>query len=127
MAKQVTLKKAWLASVLVYSLLRTFIIWKVFQKYGVNQYVYLVIDLICAFFFAKFSTEVVLEANQTHYRELLKNLLFTLVFNFIPDMYVLLTAKEVPKFLYESFIQVILILAGVSAFTLYRSYKQRKN
>jgi hypothetical protein len=126
MAKQVTLKRAWLASVLTYSLIRTFIIWKIFQKYGVNQYVYLVIDLICAYFFAKFSTKVVLEANQTHYKKLIKNLLFTLVFNFIPDMYVLLTAKEVPQFLYESFIQVILILAGVSAFTLYRSYKQRK-
>jgi hypothetical protein len=126
MAKQVTLKRAWLVSVLAYSLIRTFIIWKVFQKYGVNQYVYLVIDLICAFFFANFSTKVVLEAHQTHYRKLLRNLFFTLIFNFIPDMYVLLTAKEVPKFLFESFVQVILILAIVSAFTLYRSYKQRK-
>jgi hypothetical protein len=127
MAKPMTLKRAWLVSVLAYSLIRTFIIWKVFQKYGVNQYIYLVIDITCAFFFAKFSTKVLLEANQTHYRKLLKNLFFTLIFNFIPDMYVLLTAKEVPKFLYESFVQVILILAIVSAFTLYRSYKQRKN
>jgi hypothetical protein len=126
MAKRVTLKRAWLVSVLAYSLIRTLIIWKIFQKYGVNQYVYLVIDLICAFFFAKYSTKVVLEANQTHYKNLLKNLFLTLTFNFIPDVYVLVTAKEVPKFLYESFIQVILILAGVSAFTLYRSYKQRK-
>lgn len=127
MAKRVTLKRAWLVSVLAYSLIRTLIIWKIFQKYGVNQYVYLAIDLICAFYFAKFSTKVVLEAKQTHYKNLFKNLFLTLIFNFIPDIYVLVAAKEVPKFLYESFIQVILILAGVSAFTLYRSYKQRKN
>ena len=86
MAKRVTLKRAWLVSVLAYSLIRTLIIWKIFQKYGVNQYVYLVIDLICAFFFAKYSTKVVLEANQTHYKNLLKNLFLTLIFNFIPDV-----------------------------------------
>jgi hypothetical protein len=126
MTRQITLKRAWLASVIAYSLIRTFIIWKIFQQYGVNQYVYLSIDLVCAIFFAKFSTFVMVEANLSHYKELLKNLVFTLIFNFIPDIYVLITAKEAPRFLYESFIQVILILAGVSAFTLYRSYKQRK-
>ena len=100
-------------------------IWKIFAKYGVNQYVYLAIDLVASYFYAVYSTKLVIEANQTHYRKLFKYLFLTLMFNFIPDAYVLLDAKKVPQIVVHSFIKVILILAFVAAIGIYREIRKR--
>lgn len=127
MASTEILKRAWIASVLAYTVIRTLLIWRIFAKYGVNQYVYLAIDLIASYFYAVFSTKLIIEANQTHYRNLARYLFLTLLFNFIPDAYVLINAKEVPKFIIDSFIKIILILAVVAALGIYREIKKRKS
>ena len=126
MAKQITLKRAWITAVLIYSVIRTLVIWKIFAKYGVNQYFYLFIDVVSAYFFAIYSAKLIIEASRTHYRALFKFLALTLLFNFIPDIYVLANANEVPTFILQSFIKVILILAAVSAFSIYREIKKRR-
>lgn len=119
------LKQAWIAAVMAYSLIRTVLIWKIFAKYGVNQYLYLTIDLICSYFYAIYSTKLVIETSRTHYRKLLKYLSLTLIFNFLPDFYVLLNAKEVPNFIIQSFIKVIIILGLVAALGIYREIRKR--
>ena len=125
MANTELIKRAWVASVLAYTVIRTLLIWKIFAKYGVNQYVYLAIDLLASYFYAVYSTKLVLEANQTHYRKLFKYLFLTLLFNFIPDAYILLDAKEVPRIIIQSFIKVILILAVLAALGIYREIRNR--
>ena len=125
MANAELIKRAWVASVLVYTVIRTLLIWKIFAKYGVNQYVYLAIDLLASYFYAVYSTKLVVEANQTHYRKLFKYLFLTLLFNFVPDAYVLFDAKEVPRIIIHSFIKVILILAVVAALGIYREFRKR--
>lgn len=125
MAKSTVLKRAWIIAVLAYSVARTLVIWKVFQKYGVNQYLYLIIDIFCAYWYAIFSTKLLIETNKTHYKKLLKYLSLTLLFNFIPDLYVLATAKEVPSFVFKSYIQIIVILAIIGVFSLVREIQNR--
>jgi uncharacterized membrane protein len=120
------LKQAWIVAVMAYSLLRTFLIWKIFAKYGVNPYFYLTIDLVCSFFFAVYSTKLVIETNRTHYRRLMRYLVLTFIFNFLPDSYVLLNAKEVPKFIVHSFINIVIILGVVAALSIYREIKKRR-
>jgi uncharacterized membrane protein len=126
MAKTTVLKRAWITAVLAYSVVRTLVIWKIFQKYGVNQYLYLIIDIFCAYWYAIFSTKLVIETSKTHYKNLLKYLLLTLVFNFIPDLYVLATAKEVPSFIFKSYIQIIVLLAIIGLFSLFREVQNRR-
>ena len=126
MSKSSVIKRAWIATVLSYAVVRTVLIWKIFQKYGVNQYLYLAIDLISAYFYAIYSTKLVVEASKTHYKKLIKYLALTLIFNFIPDLYVLTTASEVPKFIIRSFIEIILIFAGITLFTLYKEIEKRR-
>ena len=123
---ELIIKRAWIASVLAYTVIRTLLIWKIFSKYGVNQYIYLSVDLIASYFYAVYSTKLVIETNKTHYRKLVKYLFLTLFFNFIPDAYVLLYAKEVPKIIIHSFIKVILILALVAALGIYREMRNRR-
>jgi hypothetical protein len=126
MAKTTVLKRAWIVAVLAYSVARTLVIWKIFQKYGVNQYLYLIIDIFCAYWYAIFSTKLVIETSKTHYKKLFKYLSLTLIFNFIPDLYVLATAKEVPSFIFKSYIQIIAILAIIGLFTLFREIQNRR-
>ena len=126
MAKTTVLKRAWITAVLAYSVARTLIIWKIFQKYGVNQYLYLIIDIFCAYWYAIFSTKLVIETSKTHYKNLLKYLSLALIFNFIPDLYVLATAKEVPSFIFKSYIQIIVLLATVGLFSLFREIQNRR-
>lgn len=125
MVESRVLKQAWIAAVMVYTLIRTILIWKIFAKYGVNQYIYLTVDLICSYFYAIYSTKLVIETNRTHYRKLIKYLSLTLIFNFVPDFYVLLTAKEVPNFIIQSFIKVIIVLGIVTALGIYREIKKK--
>lgn len=126
MAKTTVLKNAWITAVLAYSVVRTLVIWKIFQKYGVNQYLYLIIDIVCAYWYAIFSTKLVIETSKTHYKNLLKYLSLTLIFNFIPDLYVLATAKEVPSFIFKSYIQIIVLLAIIGLFSLFREIQNRR-
>lgn len=126
MAESHLLKQAWITAVMAYTLIRTILIWKIFAKYGVNQYIYLTIDLVCSYFYAIYSTKLVIETNQTHYRKLIQYLSLTLVFNFVPDFYVLLNAKEVPNFIIHSFIKVIIILGLVAALGIYREIRKRR-
>jgi hypothetical protein len=126
MVKTTVLKRAWIFAVLVYSVARTLVIWKIFQEYGVNQYLYLIIDVFCAYWYAIFSTKLVIETSKTHYKKLLKYLSLTLFFNFVPDLYVLATAKEVPSFIFKSYIQIILILAIIGLFSLFREVQKRR-
>lgn len=125
MANTLLIKRAWISAVLIYAVARTLVIWKVFAKYGVNPYAYLVVDIISAYFYAIFSTKLIVEVHRTHYKETIKYLSLTALFNFIPDIFILATASEVPRVIITSFIQIILILAVVAGFSLYREYRKR--
>ena len=119
------IKRAWISIVLAYAAIRTLIIWKIFAKYGVNPYAYLAVDIVSAYFYAIYSTRLIEEIHETHYKKTLKYLFLTALFNFIPDIFILVTAKEVPKALITSFIQVIIFLALVAGFSLIREYRKR--
>lgn len=125
MSKTSLIKSVWIATVLLYSLARTLLIWSIFEKYGVNQYIYLIIDLISSFFYAFFSTKLVVELSHMHYRKIFNYLIPALIFNFIPDVYILLTADQVPKFVLHSFIEVVLALAALAGFALYKEVRKR--
>ena len=114
-----------MGAVIAYAVIRALIIWKVFAKYGVNPYAYLIVDVISAYFYAIFSTNLIIQVHKTHYKQGAKYLLLTVLFNFIPDIFILVTATEVPKAIITSFIQIILILAVVAGFTLVREYRKR--
>ena len=119
------IKRAWISVVLAYASIRTLIIWRIFAKYGVNPYAYLVVDIVSAYFYAIYSTKLIEEVHKTHYKQTLKYLFLTVLFNFIPDVFILLTAKEVPQVLITSFIQVIIFLALIAGFSLFREFRKR--
>ena len=122
MVEKAILKRAWFISVLAYAVIRTALIWGLFAKYGVNPYLYLIVDLIAAYFYAVYSTKLISSKLDLNF---VKYLLLTIIFNFIPDIYVLATAREVPKFLLQGFIEVVLLLAVIGGVVLYKKSKTK--
>lgn len=120
------LKRAWMGVVLGYAVIRATLIWKIFAKYGVNPYIYLAVDLVSAYFYAIYSAKLVEEFLRRNYRPTLKYLLLSLLTNFLPDIYVLLTAKEVPEFIFKTFIQIILLLGVITALGVVREIRNRR-
>lgn len=120
------LKRAWMGVVLGYAVIRALLIWKVFAKYGVNPYLYLIIDLVSAYFYAIYSTNLVEKYLQKEFRLTTKYLLLTIFTNFLPDIYILISAKSVPEFIFRTFVQIILLLGLIAALGIIRDIKNRK-
>ena len=120
------LKRAWMGVVLGYAVIRALLIWKVFAKYGVNPYIYLIVDFISAYFYAIYSTNLVEKYLQRNYRQTTKYLLLTVITNFLPDIYILITARSVPEFIFRTFVQIILLLALIAALGIIRDIRNRK-
>ena len=109
-------QRTWLALVLAWVVIRTLVIRDVFGGYGVNPWVYFLIDLCSAIPYAILSGRAVvnfLDKNWISFRE---NSFFALFFFYMPDMYVLTTAEEVPTSLLMGF---LLSIAVFSCFALY--------
>lgn len=120
------LKRAWMGVVLGYAVIRATLIWKVFAKYGVNPYIYLAVDFVSAYFYALYSTRLVEEFLRRSYRPTFKYLLLTIITNFLPDIYVLATAKSVPEFIFRTFIQIVLLLGLIAVIGIIREIKTRR-
>ena len=109
-------QRTWLALVVAWVVIRTLVIRDVFGGYGVNPLVYFLIDLCSAIPYAILSGRAVvnfLDKNWISFRE---NSFFALFFFYMPDMYVLTTAEEVPTSLLMGF---LLSIAVFSCFALY--------
>ena len=60
------------------------------------------------------------------HRLTLKFLLLSLITNFLPDLYVLVSANSVPSFIFRTFIDVILILALFATIGIIREIIHRR-
>ena len=126
MLNRINLKRAWIGVVLAYSFIRALLIWKIFAKFGVNPFIYLIIDLVSAYFYAIYSANLVEAVIKRQHRLTLKFLLLSLITNFLPDLYVLVSANSVPSFIFRTFIDVILILAIFATIGIIREIIHRR-
>lgn len=120
------LKRAWTGVVLGYAAIRATLIWKVFAKYEVNPYIYLAVDLISAYFYAGVSARLVEEFLRKNYQPTMKYMLLSILTNFLPDIYVLLTAKSLPEFIFRTFIQIILLFGLIATIGIIREIRNRR-
>jgi hypothetical protein len=109
-------QRTWLALVVAWVVIRTLVIRDVFGGYGVNPLVYFLIDLCSAIPYAILSGRAVVNFLDKNWISFRKNSFFALFFFYMPDMYVLTTAEEVPTSLLMGF---LLSIAVFSCFALY--------
>jgi len=99
----------WIVIVLVWDIFKTLVVDKTFAKYGVNPYIYFVIVVSIAVPYAISTAKMLFAILANHWRNALTFGVIAAVLHFVPDIYILVTAKQVPRSLFDSFIMMIVI------------------
>jgi hypothetical protein len=110
--------------VLAWVVIRTLVIRDVFGGYGVNPWIYFLIDLASAIPYGILSGRAVVNYLDKNWVSFRKNGFFALFFFYMPDMYVLSTAEEVPNSLLMGFLLSIVIFSGFAVYGFRRNIKR---
>lgn len=96
LARRRMLSRTWAVVVVAWSLIRTLIVWAAVGDYGLNPWIYLVIDLISACIDAITTPRMVLNFIDNNYRAALKWAAISLAVFIVPDLYIFLGTRELP-------------------------------
>lgn len=91
------LSRTWAGIVVVWSLIRTGIVWAAVGDYGLNPWIYLSLDLSAAIVDAFTTPRMVINFIDDHFRQAFKWALISLVAFIIPDLYIFLGTRTLPK------------------------------
>ena len=105
----------WLVLVLIWAIARALFINKLFGAHGVNGYIYLIVDLAASVPYAIYSARLVITFINREFKNVYKNAILASIFFYIPDIYILITARRVPGSLY---VILFLTIALFTAFAI---------
>ena len=105
------LSRTWAGIVVVWSLIRTVIVWAAVGDYGLNPWIYLSLDLAAAVIDALSTPRMVLNFIDDHMRKAIEWALISLVVFIIPDLYIFLGTRTLPK-------RIILVICAIIGLTL---------
>jgi len=103
------IERWWIAIVLIWDILKSLVVDKTFAKYGVNPYIYFLIVITISVPYAISTANMLFAILASHWRRALLYGAVAVVLHFIPDVYILITAKQEPRSLFDSFIVMIVI------------------
>lgn len=90
------LSRTWAGIVVVWSLIRTVLVWAAVGDYGLNPWIYLALDLGAAIIDAVTTPRMVLSFIDDHYRQAFKWAVISLTVFIIPDLYIFLGTRTLP-------------------------------
>lgn len=105
------LSRGWAILVVGWSAIRTVIVWAAVGDYGINPWIYLVIDLCSATVDARSTPKMVLYFIDDRYKKATKWAVISLVAFLVPDVYIFLGTRRLPDHL-------IAVILGIIAVTL---------
>ncbi len=103
------IERWWIGLVLIWDIGKALVVDKTFGKYGVNPYLYLIIVVSIAVPYAISTAKMLFAILSNHWRNAFSYGAVAVVLHFVPDVYILLTAKKVPRTLFDSFIVTVII------------------
>jgi hypothetical protein len=101
----------WAGIVVVWSFVRTLIVWAAVGDYGLNPWIYLSLDLSSAIIDALSTPRMVLCFIDDHFKQAVKWAVVSLVVFVIPDFYIFLGTRSLPR-------RIIVVLCLIIGFTL---------
>jgi hypothetical protein len=118
--------RIWIILVLLWAIARALFINKLFGTHGVNGYAYLAIDLISSIPYAIYSSRLVVTFINREFKDVYKNALLAALFFYIPDIYILITAKRVPASLYTILFITIALFSAFAIATIARDVSNKR-
>lgn len=104
------LSRTWAGIVVVWSLIRTVIVWAAVGDYGLNPWIYLSLDLSSAIVGAFTTPRMVLSFIDDHFKQAIKWAFISLVAFIVPDLYIFLGTRTLPT----RIIVVVCLIIGLT-------------
>jgi len=118
-------KLIWYLLVLGWAIIRTFLVKEVFQKNGVNPYIYLIIDLAASVPYAKYTHKLAISYLDKDWKSFRFALLVSVVTFYAPDIYILVSARHVPTSIYFGFFLVLAVFSTAAVISVLKRVKPR--
>ncbi len=125
--RRAQIERGWILVSIAYGGLRAALVWKFLKKYGVNPYLFGVIEFVSAAIYGKSSAQVVGAVIDVAWVRLRKWLPVAVLSYFAPDAYVFLSAGKLPSDMLAILISVVcvtLVLTGVGILAQIRQGRQ---
>ena len=118
------LSRTWAGIVVVWSIIRTIIVWAAVGDYGLNPWIYLSLDLGAAIVDAFSTPRMVLSFIDDHYKQALKWAVISLGVFIVPDIYIFLGTRELPRTVIVVLCLIIGATLAIGVFSVVRKIKK---
>jgi hypothetical protein len=122
--KRQMLCRLWAGVVILWSVIRTFVIWAALGDYGFNPWIYLSIDLVCATTDAITTPRMVLYFIDDNYRLAIRWGVISLVAFVIPDIYIFVGTRTLPTKVIVVLCAVILAMTTLAVVSIVRKIRK---
>ena len=119
-------EKLWLVASVLYGFLRSALVWKFLAKYGVNPYLYLVVELSSSYFYGLGSARVVVSVVDRMWPALRVWVPVALAAYFAPEGYIFLSAGTLPTDVLGVLLGIIGVAAVAAGFSLVSQIKSAR-
>ena len=116
--RQTFWERLWASTIILYTFVATFVVWKALHKYGVNPYIFFVIDLITSWFYGLASARLVVAVIHKRWSETQKWGWLSAINFMLPQIYILLSANRVPRDVYPIIYSVIGVMVAFAVIGL---------
>ena len=127
--RQTFWERVWASTIILYTFAATFVVWKALHKYGVNPYIFFVVDLVTSWFYGIASARLVVAVIHKRWSETQKWGWLSALNFMLPQIYILVSARHVPRDVYiiiYSVIGVMVAFAIVGVATQLRAARKEK-
>ncbi|MEQ1701442.1 MAG: LapA family protein [Ilumatobacteraceae bacterium] len=118
------LSRTWAGIVVVWSIIRTIIVWAAVGDYGLNPWVYLSLDLGAAIVDALSTPRMVLSFIDDHYKQAVKWAVISLGVFIVPDIYIFFGTRELPRTVIVVLCLIIGATLAIGVFSVVRKIKK---
>ena len=119
-------ERIWASTIILYSFVASFVVWKALHKYGVNPYLFFVIDVITSWLYGIASARLVMSVIKKRTHQIAKWGIYSALNFVIPQVYILVSAHDVPREVYLIIGVVICVLAIFSLIGIYNELRKAR-
>lgn len=109
--RTVIVERLWASTILLYTVVATFVVWKALSKYGVNPIVFFVIDAITSWTYGIATARLTVCVVRREWKSARKWAWASAISFLTPQLYILIAAHHAPR-------DVYLIVIGVISFMI---------
>ena len=122
--KRQFLSRVWALAVILWSVVRTGIIWAALGGYGFNPWIYFSIDLVCATIDAYTTPKMVLYFIDEKYKQAIKWAVVSLVAFVIPDIYIFVGTRTLPTRIIVVLLSIIGSMTALATISILRKIRK---